>query len=258
MTAAPAFVLGDSHLGCLVAAHRQDREPAVGPLRFEQLGGGAVAYDLLLHSERRGDLLNPIVDRALRDAAGALSANQQDLDLFVLLGGFIVSNYTWSNQEAFDVVLDGVGLNPSQDVLVVPQDVLMGVFASDFSALIAGLARLRKRVRKVWLVSAPPPHRDNDHIRKALAAKANVKLSEVDEPMHALTRLKVWRLANVFLARRCEEIGIEYMLPPHEALPADGFLPEPFENDGVHANQGYGNLVLRQIAAARLSEAGAA
>jgi hypothetical protein len=245
-----ALGIGDSHLGSLISANVQAvRDMAPLPFRLVQLGGGAIAYDVVLQSERRGEMLNPLIDAALRDAATALDRAESELDVFVLLGGFIVSRYTWSSRGEFDIYVDGLQAHPSGDVPLLPRDALLATLAHDTRPLMAGLAQLQRRVGRVRLVSAPPPHRSDEALRQARLRGQRVNSQDLTRPMHAVVRLKVWKLADLFFAEACQRVGVGYVSPPSASVEADGFLKGDYEKDGFHANAAYGRLMLEHLEA---------
>lgn len=71
-------------------------------------------------------------------------------------------------------------------------------------------------------------------------------------PLEALNaperRLRLWKVEMDALRLRCDELGMEYLPPPRDALTADGFLDPDFAaSDALHANKRYGALVLEQL-----------
>ena len=62
-------------------------------------------------------------------------------------------------------------------------------------------------------------------------------------------RYKLW-LAFVDVAKQlCAELGIIFLEGPPQAKDDDDFLREEYRFDGFHANQSYGQLIVRQLIA---------
>lgn len=103
---------------------------------------------------------------------------------------------------------------------------------------------------KVIHLMPPPPKEDNEHIlrhHETRFGQENIAELGVSSPK---LRLKFWHLQTSILQSMCEELDIEPMLPPTQALTSDGFLkPEYYAGDATHANARYGELVLQQIEA---------
>jgi len=94
----------------------------------------------------------------------------------------------------------------------------------------------------------PPPKEDNAHIlrhHETRFRQENISQLGVSSPK---LRLKFWQLQTSILRSICDELDIQTMLPPDQALTSDGFLkPEYYAGDATHANTRYGELVLQQI-----------
>ena len=60
-------------------------------------------------------------------------------------------------------------------------------------------------------------------------------------------RYKIWRLHSDIVALVCAENGIDYLTHPPQAVDDEGFLRPEFSRDGIHANEAYGALQLRQM-----------
>lgn len=113
------------------------------------------------------------------------------------------------------------------------------------------LQQLREaaRCRVIHLVP-PPPKADAVHILKRHEtdfAKAGI-LDKGISP--ASLRLKMWQLQTNVMKKLTGEWGVELLLPPLQALDAQGFLaPVYYAEDATHANTDYGALQVAQIVA---------
>jgi len=110
-------------------------------------------------------------------------------------------------------------------------------------------------VARVVHVIPPPPKRDNAFItsyHETHFAAENITAFGVSP--HTL-RVKAWRLQVRLLVVLCERLGIEVLMPPSAALDGDGFLSKDFyANDATHANESYGELLLKAVEARYLAE----
>lgn len=133
---------------------------------------------------------------------------------------------------------------------IIPYRTLAGVFEKGIRGRDGkSLAALRKATtaRLIHIVS-PPPKKDNafiEQFHESHFASEGITASGVSSPG---LRLKFWELQTRLLQQLCDELGIEVMLPPAEALDSKGFLAtDYYANDATHANHAYGELVLREI-----------
>lgn len=93
----------------------------------------------------------------------------------------------------------------------------------------------------------PPPNPSESHIRK----HPNVFQAQLSRSRVAAAsfRMKMWKAQGEVMLQMCAEAGIEFLPCPQAALDESGFLAESaWALDPVHANAGYGALVLRQLA----------
>jgi hypothetical protein len=111
------------------------------------------------------------------------------------------------------------------------------------------LAALRKATAaRVVHIIPPPPKADNDFIHQyheSVFAKEGIADLGVSS---ASLRMKFWQLQTRVLVELCDELGIEVMMPPAASRDPDGFLAKTcYANDATHANDDYGELVLRDV-----------
>jgi len=95
-------------------------------------------------------------------------------------------------------------------------------------------------------VCSPPPISDSEHIASHPGGvfKDKVRLGVAPSRL----RLKFYDLHTSVIADFCENEGIEFLLPPSEAVTDDGFLVKAYwMEDPTHANEAYGLLVLDQL-----------
>jgi hypothetical protein len=117
------------------------------------------------------------------------------------------------------------------------------------------LLRLQQATRaRIAHLLPPPPKFDNAYVARhagKVLAPGGIAPSEVSPPE---LRLKFWNLQSRVLHKWCGDRGIEVLPPPPEAL-EQGFLRREYWNpDATHANELYGELVLRLVEKRFLTE----
>ena len=110
-------------------------------------------------------------------------------------------------------------------------------------------------VAKVFHLVPPPPKQDNAFVAsQAEGYFARAGLKELG-PTRPDLRLKCWKVQLECLARLCEEMDVELVMPPHKTVTSEGYLePSCYANDVTHANRRYGEAVLKQVM--KLAEGG--
>jgi hypothetical protein len=111
---------------------------------------------------------------------------------------------------------------------------------------------------QVSVVGTPPPKKDNDKLREMLkheplfrrvAESKNIDINSLTiRPPHV--RLKLWFLLQDMLADAVQQVGGKFIPVAAEVQDEDGFLrPEYWHHDVTHANQVYGEIMLRRVVA---------
>ncbi len=252
-------VIGDSHIGCLSAAYkdasRSSSKPTYG-VTFHPLGGGAIAYDLLVrdHLDRR--VLNPLLRTAIVAANRHLASNATPNNQMVAIcvGGYVSSVYTWDRKRGvYDLLLDGDGAiahEPDPNVMLVPVSLIRESLQAHMQVMFNALREVKQQTRSpVVLFSPPPPYRSSVEIVQRMSAKRAVRPDQVPQPLHEGVRLKVWKIAHELLQRNAMEIGLPLVNVPSNTVDADGYLLSSLYGDGFHAGTAYGALMLDALEA---------
>ncbi|MEO6359673.1 MAG: hypothetical protein ABIO43_03740 [Sphingomicrobium sp.] len=236
----PRIVLfGDSHVHAIQEAvrHRVNRRANV-PVEVRRL-----------FKEKNGKTLGDTPFDGILEVGASLSSN--DVMVSVIGGNQHAVFSTIQHPQPFDFLLPGddpAELMEGQAVL--PYRALYDYFSSGIrggDAKSIEALRASTQARMIHL-AAPPPKGDNSFIENyhdTRFAEENIASLGISPPT---LRMKFWRLQNRIIGELCAKIGIELMMPPTEAVDADGFLKaECFANDATHANDNYGELVLQQL-----------
>lgn len=235
------LVLGDSHVHALIAAHRVATPDKLQRIDFvisrleqgkrnEKVPGMPMA-EALRHAERleTSDLI-------------AFAPRGNHYNMIGLLRHPVPFQVVESNRE------HGAGLQ------VIPTMQLIDFFTVNPSqGYGAQILKLRRATRApaVWL-ETPPPKADEAHIRThAEAAFRKAGLADAGVAPAEL-RLSLWRLQQQAARQFCSQFDIRYFPAPPESMDVNGFLRvEYYARDATHANPGYGQLVLEQLAGFR-------
>lgn len=93
-----------------------------------------------------------------------------------------------------------------------------------------------------------PPVADNAILERKIETYRNKVVAKTGINPPPL-RLKLWQIEMAAVRTICEELQIEHLGPPPEALDNGYLRPEYLRDDATHANAAYGELVLRQLEA---------
>ena len=108
--------------------------------------------------------------------------------------------------------------------------------------------RSATEARVVHLI--PPPQKaDNEYIahhHEKSYARQGIATLGVSPPE---LRLKFWRLQARILSKICRNLRVDVMMPPKAAIYRGFLRPEYYAEDTTHANELYGELVLRAVEA---------
>jgi hypothetical protein len=241
-------------------------QPSAGPGRQILLFGDSHAHAVqraIAKREGKGKTTRVVAYRLLKDKKGVQvgdSSLEQFLERVRGAGpNDLVASMIGGNQHAvystiqhpqkfdfFNVERDPVDPTAGE---FIPYRALKDVFAYGLrSGDGRSLEALRKATKaRIVHIVPPPPKADNEHIIKyheTLFAN-DIAHYGVSPPM---LRLKFWKLQTRILARICERLGIEILMPPKRAVDELGFLrPEFYAHDATHGNWLYGERVIRQL-----------
>jgi hypothetical protein len=101
---------------------------------------------------------------------------------------------------------------------------------------------------RVFHLAPPPPKKDNEFIARHFESRfANQGIADLG-PTRPELRLKCWKVQLDRLAKLCEELGVELVMPPWRAMTPDGYLGQRcYAKDVTHGNRRYGEYVLKDI-----------
>lgn len=206
-------------------------------------GTGDVEVDIhWLATEKNGVLRG---DLKIEDASTMIqSLSGQDALVITLLGtahnivGLLQHGQPYWVCEADSDRIQSIGSNE-----VVPASAILDMFEHWY--------RRNKRVLqlkswsnvRVFHLMTPPPKQDSEFIRASAERYSDgVVVAPAD------LRARLWRLEMQILGKLCEEWGMGLVPPPPESVCTGGFLHRNYyAHDATHANEAYGELVLRQI-----------
>jgi len=103
------------------------------------------------------------------------------------------------------------------------------------------------------IISLPnPPIEDFAAIPKGSSSKAIDAMVVEHGPAPALLRYKFWRLVKTIHDEVAAAANVRVLPVPPETVQSNGFRrPEYYSTDWIHANEQYGELVLKQIDTSR-------
>ena len=236
------FIIGDSHTDALkrvlkLREANSDAKLDIVAYRYSKMKNGAEIGDL--STEQAEKMVSELTNADL--LISTTGGNQhQMLGLVrhpVLFDFHIPGEYATS-------LLDGAE--------AIPYGALWEVFERGLRGKDGErLLRLRAAAGcPVIHLAPPPPKEDESHIlRRFETAFAEKGIAEFGVTP-ASVRLKLWQLQVRVLASLCAEWNIQLLPPPAGTQTPDGYLkPEFYANDATHANEAYGELVLRQLEA---------
>jgi hypothetical protein len=108
----------------------------------------------------------------------------------------------------------------------------------------------------ISVVGTPPPKKDSEGLRKILLSEPHFVewASQIGQSVETVRitpphiRLKLWFLLQEMLAEAAHKIGAKFIPVPESLRDQDGYLPfEYWASDITHANNLYGQLMLRQV-----------
>ncbi len=111
--------------------------------------------------------------------------------------------------------------------------------------LILNALKKQFLTKPCYFICTPPPIADENHILKFENYYPGRPTNQIAPRQ---LRLECYRLHCEILAEACDLIDMPFLQSPVEAADTDGFLKETYwQDDPIHANSKYGQLVLSQI-----------
>ena len=133
---------------------------------------------------------------------------------------------------------------------IIPFRILAGHIDRGIRATVGPVLReiRRSTSARVLHLAPPPPKEDNqfitDHFESRFAKQGIAELG----PTKPKLRLKCWKIQLECLARLCDDLGVELVLPPVRTVTAEGYLNHRcYAKDVTHGNRRYGEYVLKDI-----------
>lgn len=249
-TAEPGgLAFGNSQIAAFMAGARRLREQGEPAAALRSLVFRGERYEPFAVFGALGARLHPAI-------AGDLAAALRESDPAFLVAAIMGSDH-WilgiaNDPVPFDFLvpdLPGFGLAP--DARLIPYDLICRRFRQDMG-LRFGLLRLARTLsdRPIYVIEAPPPVASTERMRQCLYGPFAERVAR-----HGMApagfRFKIWWLCHRITAALTAELGAHFVEAPPETRDADGFLDPRFFLDGVHGNDAYGALMVRQVAEAR-------
>ncbi len=237
--------VGHSHLQAIQDACqlRQQADPAQAPRPgFVQLLAPELTPTLMPNGS-----LNPNVLAAISSATTA--DDHSEPFLFDCVSG---NEYHFiglvNHPRPFDFVLPSRPELPlGRGTEIIPSDLMRQSLQAQMRHALAILTALARSLpHRFWHVQSPPPLPDNDHIRLHPTHFADQVAEHGISPPSL--RMKLWVLQSEIYRDHCEAMGIGFLPVPDGAVDAEGFLDQRgWLPDPAHANNWYGELVVRQL-----------
>ena len=101
---------------------------------------------------------------------------------------------------------------------------------------------------RVLHLAPPPPKEDNQFITTHFESRFAKQGIADFGPTRPGLRLKCWKVQLDRLARLCQELGVELVMPPWRTMTPEGYLSKRcYAKDVTHGNRRYGEYVLKDI-----------
>lgn len=242
------LLFGDSHS---VAVHRA--------VRRRLLEGRPTPVTVLRPvKEKNGEKIGDI---SFKEFLGRITELRPSDVVVSMIGGSQHAVFgTVQHPIPFDFYAPGNGSPPDPSAEIIPFRALGPFFrkcltknvALENGGIIKGDGRRLEAMRgatraRIVHVMPPPPTYENHHIagRHEDMFAEGIRSSGVSRPD---LRLKFWLLQVSIMQKLCRDAGVEVMMPVEEAMQA-GFLRPEYHQGGAHANELYGELLLRSLEA---------
>ncbi len=257
LAAAPnglVLLIGHSHVAAVEEAWREREARGVAPFplqtvsfvgklagRLEKVGGEA----------RLGAGLSGLI-------VSALQATRPALVVAAFWGGQHFPLSAANNPRRFDFLAPGDDTACDPQAELAPYDLVEAFLAREFVDVTLMIAAVRAAcAAPILLIPAPPPMRD--FVALPLRTSDRAVDAEIDRYGVAppALRRKVWRVCDLIYKQIAAQTGVRLAPTAPGVTDAEGFRrPQFYGRDWIHANAGWGALVLDQIGGALRSEMG--
>jgi hypothetical protein len=236
--------IGHSHLASIASAYEEFEVMEPGQMLLTSVNFLLPPYFPEVEVREGVTVLNPVWVTTMRQ-----ELDDPDVIMFLCVSGS--EWWRWSltpGPQPFDFVdpLVEDGLSPIGQL--VPYDLFLRKAKLTFDSIRFVTETVRKYTSAPMLQFAPPPPARN--IAAAVAAAPNLRhLIEDHGVSPAHFRLKVWRACARAMGEVCAENGVDFLMPPPDALDQDGFLGPDMVHDHIHGNASWGRLQLKRLRA---------
>ncbi|MCW3477439.1 hypothetical protein [Limobrevibacterium gyesilva] len=234
------LMIGDSHVGALISAHRRMRRlggslPANIAFEFSYLGNGFhFSHSFFELHEATIRFTHPEFAANLgRDLRLDAIARQEGVVFGLSMGlhtARVFRDPQWTRHVPWDLSAN----LPGQPV---SSDVLNAIIDQDSQYIVAFYRAMQSLEIPFFVVAAPPPYRL--HNCMSLYGIAPEIIVQVDRAYRT-------RISGIL-----RQAGIDCIHPPREVIGEDGFIKAEFragipEDDPHHANADYGQIMMQQ------------
>ncbi len=236
--------IGDSHLKSVTAAWQEYQAARPGEVKYTTISPRDKHLQPWFLKGNGADTPNPRWVSAIREAI-------VDSNATIMLCLASNRNWAWSltpGPQPFDFV-DPEDAGDEEPVgQLIPYDLFMRRARSEYRSIkmVTDVLRGMTDARIVHFIP-PPPIRALQGMFDKRPDMQHLIAEHGLSP--APFRLKVWRACVRALRDVCAELEIEAVMPPEQALDADGYLAEEYVNDVIHGNIAWGRLHVEALLA---------
>jgi hypothetical protein len=158
---------------------------------------------------------------------------------------------TTQHSQPLDFYTPGFAMAVAAEAEIIPFRALEALFAEGvYERVGRRLKKMRSSTEaRIVHLLPPPPKGDSAYVARhheKAFKRQGIETAGVSPPS---LRLKFWLLQAHVLHKLCPRLGVEVMMPPASATEGGFLRPECFAEDTTHANELYGELVLRLVEA---------
>ncbi len=254
------LLMGNSHANCLANALKRKLFPAVSErlsIRVVSVGSAAFPGGLVLTDSEARRIPNPVITRAISQAVREAHGNE--VWLLSVIGGNHASRLgMFRPAQSTHVALKGEVIPSDLDAEVfVPADAIATALRRQLASLDEMLGLWAGATLAGWMhLEAPPPCADGDWMfanlperTRQLAASRGLPPLQRDDLSPASLRKRLWSAQSEVVREIVERHGGQYLLPPADAMDAEGYLPTRYCGDAVHGSIEYGQRCLEMVSA---------
>lgn len=194
----------------------------------------------VIRQEPDGPRFAPGVERRVREHDGTVCS---------MIGGAVPSVVGFLvHPRRFDFVLPaapGLPLDPAAEL--IPASAVRRLLETHMAEYLALMSLVRSLCRGRMVHAEPPPPCAAPERLHPEAVPWALFPDRCREVSPVALRYKLWRLHSQILSEWCARHGVDLLPAPPASHDDEGHLRESFCADGLHGNQRYGALVLKQV-----------